>query len=200
MKRKPYSAGAVKFSFWFLEFRKMVGLLSDGLTFAEIRDMNEVQNIFGASTKERRRQIFATVSARVESLDLSFCVLFQQGDVTSQKQLALAAALAHDTLFFDFVREVIHEKLLLGNLELSEADLRIFFHHKQVQDKKVASWREQTIQRLGRAYRSMLAEAGLIGSAGKAKRAIYLPLLDSSVEEWLRGHDMNEIVEALSDR
>ena len=30
MERKPYSAGAVKFSFWFMEFRKTVQLLSEG--------------------------------------------------------------------------------------------------------------------------------------------------------------------------
>ena len=29
MERKPYSAGAVKFSFWFMEFRKTVQLLSE---------------------------------------------------------------------------------------------------------------------------------------------------------------------------
>ena len=30
MNRKPYSAGAVKFSFWFIEFRKTVQLLAEG--------------------------------------------------------------------------------------------------------------------------------------------------------------------------
>lgn len=32
MKRKEYSAGAVKMSFWFIEFRKVVQLLHDGKT------------------------------------------------------------------------------------------------------------------------------------------------------------------------
>lgn len=30
MERKEYSAGAVKLSFWFVEFRKVVELLSEG--------------------------------------------------------------------------------------------------------------------------------------------------------------------------
>lgn len=33
MKRKEYSAGAVKMSFWFIEFRKVVQLLHDGKLF-----------------------------------------------------------------------------------------------------------------------------------------------------------------------
>lgn len=40
MERKPYSAGAVKFSFWFMEFRKTVQLLSEGKSFADIKKLN----------------------------------------------------------------------------------------------------------------------------------------------------------------
>lgn len=32
MKQKEYSAGMVKLSFWFAEFRKVVGLLNQGKT------------------------------------------------------------------------------------------------------------------------------------------------------------------------
>ena len=39
MERKPYSAGAVKFSFWFMEFRKTVQLLSEGKSFADIKKL-----------------------------------------------------------------------------------------------------------------------------------------------------------------
>lgn len=39
MERKPYSAGAVKLSFWFTEFRKTVQLLADGKTYADIKSL-----------------------------------------------------------------------------------------------------------------------------------------------------------------
>ena len=44
MNRKPYSAGAVKFSFWFIEFRKTVRLLAEGKSFSEIKLLNEQEN------------------------------------------------------------------------------------------------------------------------------------------------------------
>lgn len=44
MKRKPYSAGAVKYSFWFMEFRKTVQLLGKGKTFVDIKKLNEEDN------------------------------------------------------------------------------------------------------------------------------------------------------------
>ena len=50
MKRNKYSAGAVKFSLWFMEFRKEVQLLAQGRTFDEIKALSIEQNIFGASS------------------------------------------------------------------------------------------------------------------------------------------------------
>lgn len=70
MERKPYSAGAVKFSFWFMEFRKTVQLLSEGKSFADIKKLNEETNIYGAPTKLRAQQIYSTVTARIKTLPL----------------------------------------------------------------------------------------------------------------------------------
>lgn len=67
MERKPYSAGAVKFSFWFMEFRKTVQLLSEGKSFADIKKLNEETNIYGAPTKLRAQQIYSTVTARIKT-------------------------------------------------------------------------------------------------------------------------------------
>ena len=72
MERKPYSAGAVKFSFWFPEFRKTVQFLSEGSSFSDIKKLNEEEKIYGAATKARAQQIFSTVTARIKALDASF--------------------------------------------------------------------------------------------------------------------------------
>ena len=66
MNRKPYSAGAVKFSFWFIEFRKTVQLLAEGKSFSEIKLLNEQENIYSASTKARAQMIYSTVTARIK--------------------------------------------------------------------------------------------------------------------------------------
>ena len=39
MKRNDYSAGSVSYSFWFLEFKKVVQLLNDGKSYEEIKTM-----------------------------------------------------------------------------------------------------------------------------------------------------------------
>lgn len=199
MKRIPYSAGAVKFSFWFSEFRTVVSLLNEGRSFEEIKELNIEGNIFNASTPARAKQIYSTVSARIKSLNPSFYALFLRADVTTQKLYALAAALAHDTLFFEFVYEVIREKMIIGNDELMTSDVRIFFKNKQLQDDTVAKWRDYTLHRLGNAYQTMLYEAGVLGAFdGKRMRKIYRPILDLTMESWLKAYDMEPIYKALS--
>ena len=54
-----------------------------------------------------------------------------------------------DTLFFDFVYEVVREKMILGSDELTDADVRIFFKNEQEQSEKVASLQDYTLRRLG---------------------------------------------------
>lgn len=77
-------------------------------------------------------------------------------DLATQKLFALAGAMAHDTLFFDFVYEVVREKLIIGNNEFLDSDINIFFKNKQLQDEKVAKWTDATLNRLGRTYKTML--------------------------------------------
>jgi hypothetical protein len=197
MKRREYSAGAVKMSFWFMEFRKVVELLSDGNNLEDIKRLNEEQNIFSAPTKLRANQIYSTVSGRIRMLDDSFYNVFLSCDLSSQKLFALVAAMAYDTLFFDFVYEVIREKMILGSNILKDSDVRIFFKDKQQQDEKVAGWTDATLVRLGRCYKTMLYEAGVIDKA-KEERQILKPLIDPVMQRWLEDHDMAICVKALT--
>lgn len=196
MIRREYSAGAVKFSFWFMEFKTVINLLSVGMTFDEIKQKNKNENIFGAPTPLRAGQIFNTVSARIKSLDESFYQIFVNSDLATQKLFALAGAMAHDTLFFDFAYEVVREKMIIGSNEFSDSDINIFFKNKQLQDEKVAKWTDATLNRLGRAYKTMLFEAGLTDKG--TPRTIFKPILDPVMEHWFFDHDMEPIAKALT--
>lgn len=197
MKRKEYSAGMVKLSFWFSEFRILIGLLNSGKSLMEIKDLNIEENIFSAPTPARATQIFNTVSGRVKGLDPSFYKLFENSDLSTQKTIALIAAMQIDSLFFDFVYEVYREKLIMGSDELSDSDIRIFFNEKQLQSKKVANWTDYTIKRLGGCYKTMLTEAGLINRA-TGNRKILKPILNKALEECLITNGMGVMIHALT--
>ena len=197
MKRKEYSAGMVKLSFWFAEFRKVIELLSSGKTLPEIKQMNVQENIFSAPTQARAIQVFNTVSTRVKGLDSSFYAVFAKSDISTQKFIALIAVMQTDSLFFDFVYEVYREKLILGIDELADSDVGIFFKNKQLQSEKVAKWTDYTLKRLGTCYKTMLMEAGLIDQ-GTGTRKILKPILGKDLEECLKINGMETTLRALT--
>ena len=197
MERKEYSAGAVKMSFWFVEFRKVVHLLDEGKSMDEVKQLALNKNLFAAPTILRANQIFSTVSGRIKALDESFIPVFMTGDLATQKLVSLIAAMAYDTLFFDFVYEVIREKLMLGSNELKDSDVRVFFKDKQQQNEKVAASTDATLVRLGRCYKTMLYEAGVIDKA-KSARKIFRPILDPELTRWLEKNDMAIYIKALT--
>lgn len=197
MKRNAYSANAVKLAFWFLEFRKEVELLQDGKSFEEIKALSTEGNLFGTQTPARSKLIYNTVTRRIKALGDDFYDLFLESDIATQKLFTLSGIMASDTLFFDFVYEVVREKMLIGSNSFTDADIRIFFHNKQVQDDKAAKWTDQTLGRLGQTYKQYLQNAGMTDD-GKTERRILKPILDPSLERWLSDHEMAVIVKALT--
>ena len=197
MKQKEYSAGMVKLSFWFAEFRKVVALLNQGQTLSEIKQMNLRDNLFAAPTQTRAVQIFNTVSTRVKELDASFLALFEDCDISNQKFIVLLAIMRSDRLFFEFMYEVYREKLLLGMDTLADSDIAIFFKNKQLQSEKVARWTEATLKNLQKAYKGILVEAGLL-ERSIGDRKILKPVLDKSVEEYLTANSMDVLLHALT--
>ena len=197
MGRREYSVGAVKVSFWFTEFRKVVQLLQQGNSMDEIKALALSENIFATPTVVRANQIFHTVSGRFKALEQSFIPAFLASDLATQKLFALIAAMAYDTLFFDFVYEVIREKLIVGSDVLMDSDLRIFFKDKQQQSEKVAGWIDATLVRLAGCYKTMLYEAGLIDKS-KPARKILKPILDPALSRWLAQNDMAIFEKALT--
>ena len=197
MNRKEYSASAVKQAFWFIEFRKVVELLDAGDNIEQIKYKAVNENLFAASTVLRANQIYNTVMRRIKSLNNSFVPLFMKSDLGTQKLFTLIATMAYDTLFFDFVYEVIREKMILGTDELTDSDVRVFFKDKQQQNEKVAGWTDATLKRLGSCYRTMLFEAGLI-KKGRNTRKILRPVLDPEFVQWLKQNNMGAYVKALT--
>lgn len=168
-----YSAGMVKLSFWFSEFRKVVSLLNSGKTLTEIKALNLQENIFSAPTQARAIQIFCTVSRRVKGLNQSFYQLFEHSDLSTQKLIALIAIMKTDS------------------------DIRIFFKDKQLQSEKVAKWKDYTLKRLGTCYKTMLMEAGVTDRA-PGNRKILKPILDNALKECLRTNGMELTIHALT--
>ena len=197
MARNEYSASAVKHQFWFNEFRQTVKLLNDGRSFEEIRNLVMDDNLYSASSAARAKQIFATVSARINELDSSFYRVFSYADLQTQKMFALISAMAYDTLLFEIVYELIRDKMILGSNEITEKEFVRFIEDKQRQDSRAATWTEETCKRLAGTYKSILFEAGVLDS-NKGDRKILKPIIDIELSDWLSNHGMEIYIKALT--
>jgi hypothetical protein len=182
--------------FWFSEFRQVVGMLNAGQTIDEIGQMSKRNNVFSSKTPARSLQTFKTVRERTLSLDKQFYTLFGNSDVGTQKLIALVAVMNTDYLFFDFMNEVFRQKLIVGDDRLTDGDFSIFFKNKQVQSEKVATWTDETLNRLMRTYKAMLYESGL---TDKSKdRKIVKPLVDSRLAQCLKNNGMEVFAQILA--
>ena len=102
-----------------------------------------------------------------------------------------------DSLFFDFVNDVIRVKLALGLNEYGDSDARKFWDDKQIQSDKVANLTEATRKRLLSTYKQYLYNAGITeGNVGSRK--IIVPIISADIVAWLREHDLQPALAALT--
>lgn len=194
---KKYSATLVSKPFWFVEFKKAMILLSEGKSMAEIKSLSEENNIFSAISKSRAKEIYNTLSRRIQSLPDDLTSLFINEEITMQKIIALISVMNTDRLFFEFIYEVYREKIILGDDSLLDSDIRIFFKNKETQSERVAGWKDYTFKRLSGSYKTILLESGL-AVPDHNQMKIVKPLLDLDLENCLNNNQMKQFIHALT--
>lgn len=194
-----YSATMVSQSFWFSEFKQYIDLVNDGQTVAEIREKVVDQNTFQQSTAARAQDMFNTVKRRVATLDSAYLELFVTLDVGSQKLVNLISIMKLDQLFDEFMYEVYRDELVLGDSQLHDYEVEAFFSRKQAENAQIATWTNETIERLIRIFKTFPREAGLMSDRGNYDQ-VKRPLLDLSLESLLQGKKEHRILAVLLGR
>jgi hypothetical protein len=191
-----YSAGLISQSFWFVEMKKVIKLISDGKTDNEIKNICISENLFGATNEYRAKRIYGYIWNRIKKLDKYLINLFYNSDLETQKLINLISILKSDRLFFEFIFEVYRENKILGILELKDSDINIFFKNKEIQSLDVASWTDGTKKRLRSTYLNYLIDANLITIVDK-KKTITPPIVDIELERYLESCGDITIIKAV---
>jgi hypothetical protein len=168
-----------------------------GNTMAEIKLLAEHDNIFSAATPMRSKQIWNTVASRLSVLGFDWYTFFEESAIETQRLIVLISIMLTDTLFFDFMNEVYREKLITGDTVLTDTDVRVFFLDKQRESEKVAGWKDETLVRLRKCYKTYLFEAGLL-EQGVGDRRIIKPLVDSRLAEILSERGLMPVLTILT--
>ena len=122
-----YSAGLTSKLFWLQESRKTAGYILEGLSKTDIRKIVWEENIYQVKAEYRAYEVLNGTYRRVSALPEAVLQAFITCDVEIVKILNLIAILMDSRLFFEFLREVYKEKIGLGESEVTDRVVSVFF-------------------------------------------------------------------------
>ncbi len=196
MKRNKYSASATKYLFWFVETRETARLLN-AYSMDEVKDIVMQDNLYQQKSKARLVNEFGCIRSRLEALPEDLRKIMVTSDIKTGKLVAFIGCMASDRLLFDLMYEVYRNKLYLGETNITDADLNVFFKDKQDQNEKVASITDTSVKKLKQVYCKYMFEAGLL--TGKiAEKEIVKPYMDPDLRFALQRNAMEKYLSVLT--
>ncbi|MGN8842994.1 DUF1819 family protein [Niallia sp. HCP3S3_B10] len=157
-----YSSSLNGASFLLFELKQVIKLKQLGLSKQEIRQKVKEENLFQFNNQGRINRALPSVMKRAEAIDETLAALMLEGSIETGKILNLYAIMKTDLLFFEFMDEVIGEKLHNNDYLIEKKDINLFFASKAEQSEKVASWSDINIEKLKRAFMQVLYESGML--------------------------------------
>lgn len=141
-----YSAGLTSKLFWLQESRKTASYILDGYSKTDIRKIAWEENIYQVKAEYRAYEVLNGTYRRVSALPKAVLQAFITCDVETAKILNLIAILMDSRLFFEFFHEIYDEKIRLGEKEITDRDLNVFFADKAMQSDVVAGWTDTAVE------------------------------------------------------
>ena len=136
--------------------------------------VNELGNGKEATGKRMLREI----ETRLETLTDLQMELLIFGDLETQKSIAFLAVCKTYAFIRDFVVEVLREKSLVFDYDLTEGDYITFFRRKNEQHPEMDEITEKTTNKVKQVCFRILEQSGLINNI--KERTIQPQLLDST--------------------
>jgi len=181
----------ISFTVSSLRLNEMV-LLAQYAIENQIMDLTQVRNadiIFGSVKSISFEKTFYQLRKRLETLTPVQIEILANGDLISQKQIALLAVCKCYALIQAFAVEVIREKTLLFDYQLNETDYNTFFKNKVQVYPKLEQFSDSTLKKAKQVMFLMLEQAGIIDNA--ATKRIQPQLLSPAVIRAIADDDTN---------
>jgi hypothetical protein len=157
-----YSSTLTGASFLYYELKQVVGLKVQGVNDSEVKVRAFNENLFQYKVKRSLKRTLPSVLRRAGILDETLCQMMLEQPLETGKIINLYAIMKTDRLFFEFMNEVIREKLESHNYLFEKKDLNGYMASKAEQDARIAGWSEQNVSRLMQGYIKVLLEVGLL--------------------------------------
>lgn len=165
--------------------------VNDMVLFAS-KYVNEGVAEFKSDKGTTNKRMVSEFKKRIDNLTRNQQLLFIEGDFSTQKHLAFLSACKTYSLLRDFVIEVVREKFLIMDFNLTDTDYLSFIRRKEVDHDELAELTDLTQGKIKQVIFKILEQGGIIESiknreiqlqilGGKTKRVI----VDDN-PEWLK--------------
>lgn len=157
--------------------------ISESVSIAELhlkyRDWNQTkqtvkdENLLQSRTNSRTVRVARELSQRLRLLSKDQLELFTEGNISEQKYLLWLAICKTYDFIREFAQEVLYDKFLSRNMEITELDYEAFFNRKADWNEGLEKITTSTRIKLRTVLFRMMREAGLISKDNRIIPAIF---------------------------
>ena len=195
---QPYKC-RTKDYFWFNEIRQAIeAIVQDGISTDAIAELSASGNFFSAASKARAKETASGVIRRLNVADEAFFSFFMKQFVQDQKILNMILIMLENRSVYEFMNEIFKEKLISGDMHISDAEILGFIHDIQAKDAKAATWGDASVKKFRTCIKWYLNDSGLTVPDGKGVVRIVRPILGQHMEDFLKQEGLTEVYKILA--
>lgn len=183
--------------FMYIESKRIAEMILQGKTEEDRRYEAIELNAIQMPSLDRRKTSYKEISHRLSFLDDFLLEKFMNSDADTAKAILAYAILQADQLYYEFMREIYLEKILLLQKDLAKKEVINFLYKKAEQSEVVAKWADNTKERLAGGFIQMMRESGFIVRNHEEHQVFTHPLINQRVSEYLRKNGIKPIVEIM---
>ena len=182
MDNRVYSGKLTGESFLLYELKIVAKLKKEGYTDKEIRKMVLEENLFQYKFTSSISRRLTPLMQRINLLDEKLIDRLIEDPLGDGIVINLYSIMKNDRLFFEFMNEVMKEKLKSNNEVLEKKDINIFIETKIEQNEDIASWSDSTINKIKQVINKILMEAKVVenNKTGTVKKII--------MSDWIKNY------------
>lgn len=144
-------------------------------------------SILGREKGATNKRQFYEIRRRIKSLTPSQIEVLSEGTFDDQKHITHLALCKTYGLYRDFVAEVLLEKIMVFDYQLSELDYNSFISKKKMNHPELEALAETTEKKVRQVIYRMLQQVGIIDSVSNP--SIFIPNLSLKVKEVIVNDD-----------
>lgn len=162
LTKEEYSTVLTGSGFMMYEFKQVTGLKLEGFSNKEIREKVIDENLFQYQKTSSLRRALPYLLRRIDILDDELRRMVLNEEIRVGKAVNFYSIIKTNRLFFEFMTEVILERLQEQRSILEKKDVNVFFINKEEQSEFINSLSETTKRKLQNVFLNILIEAGML--------------------------------------